>query len=232
MKISILFDNRSVSCEFIPMWGFSCFIHEHNLLFDTGSSYKILKHNMQKLSVNKNNIKWLFLSHFHWDHIGGAIEICLEKRELEVFIISSFSKRFMESLKSNHCKVKILDEASKFHKCCISTGMMKGIVPEQGLIILHDKGPILITGCAHPGIVNMVKRTISLTGKKLLGVIGGFHLLSFSLDEILDIVYSLDEMVEGFLAPCHCTGDEAIDIFRRTLKDKFLEIKCGTEIIV
>ena len=109
--------------------------------------------------------------------------------------------------------------------------MMKGVVPEQGLVVLHDKGPILITGCAHPGIVNMAQKTISLSGRKLFGIIGGFHLLFLSLDEILNIVYLLDEMVEGFIAPCHCTGDEAINLFRR-LKDKFLEIKCGTEIIV
>jgi len=226
-----VFENRSASADFVPMWGFSCFIDELGIMFDTGSNYRILKHNMKMLNIPIENVSSLFLSHFHWDHVGGALDFCMDTRSLDVFLLSSFSPRFIESLKLSGCKTHVIDTPTKLCSC-VSTGILDGIVPEHGLIVPTHKGPILITGCAHPGIITMTERAMELTKERLFGVIGGFHLLNSAPKEILEIAYYLNEVVTGFVAPCHCTGETAISILKQRLKDKFVEVRCGTEVLI
>ena len=72
-SITIIYDNTSVSEQFIPDWGFSCLIEFENrkILFDAGANGKILIQNMEKLDINPKEISDVFLSHTHFDHIGG-----------------------------------------------------------------------------------------------------------------------------------------------------------------
>jgi len=226
-----VFENRSTSPDFVPMWGFACFIEELGIMFDTGSNYKILKHNMKMLNIYHEKISSLFLSHFHWDHTGGALDLCMDTGNLDVFLLSSFSSRFVESLKLSGCKTHTIDAPTRLCTC-ISTGILDGVVPEHGLIVPTPEGFVLITGCAHPGIIAMVERAMELTKERLFGILGGFHLFNATPHEILEIAYYLDEVTTGFVAPCHCTGENALSIFRQRLKGKFLEVKCGTEVLI
>ncbi len=213
------------------MWGFSCFIDELGIMFDTGSNYRILRYNMKMLKISADKVSCLFLSHFHWDHVGGALDFCMDTGNLDVFLLSSFSLRFMESLKLSGCKTHIVDNPTKLCSC-ISTGILDGIVPEHGLIVPSKKGYILITGCAHPGIVTMAERAINLVKERLFGILGGFHLLNATEEEVVEIADYLNEITTGFIAPCHCTGSEAISVFKERLKNKFLDVRCGTEVII
>jgi 7,8-dihydropterin-6-yl-methyl-4-(beta-D-ribofuranosyl)aminobenzene 5'-phosphate synthase len=82
---------------------------------------------------------------------------------------------------------------------------------DQALILdLDDKGLIIVTGCAHSGIVNIAKHSQSLLASKpIYGVIGGFHLSNASDERIAKTVEELMKLNIKHIAPCHCTGKKA-----------------------
>lgn len=88
---------------------------------------------------------------------------------------------------------------------------------ELNLVIEDENGLILITGCAHRGIANIVKGVLDDFNKKIKVLLGGFHLYNSSLKKIEKIVNFFNEVQIEKIIPCHCTGDKAIIIF----KDKF-----------
>jgi metal-dependent hydrolase (beta-lactamase superfamily II) len=73
-----------------------------------------------------------------------------------------------------------------------------------------DVGLIVLTGCAHAGIVNTIQHGLSRTGAtRLHAVIGGFYLVRASIDRIRRTVEALQTLQPEVLAPLHCTGDRA-----------------------
>ena len=92
------------------------------------------------------------------------------------------------------------------------------------------EGPILITGCAHPGIVEMVKVTVGIVGEPMYLVLGGFHLLEKKTTEVRAITAKLKQLGVKQIGPCHCTGDRAITIFAEVFGESFIDVKTGTKI--
>ena len=90
-------------------------------------------------------------------------------------------------------------------------GRIQDDVPEDGaLIMVTDKGSIILTGCGHAGIVNIGEDTQKLThGAPVLAVIGGLHLFAKS-DKVVDWTgQRLKRMGVKYLLAAHCTGIEA-----------------------
>ena len=105
-----------------------------------------------------------------------------------------------------------------------STGLMGTRIPEQALIVQTDGGLIIITGCAHPGVVEIVKRAREHAAREVLLVMGGFHLDGRDTAYIQAVASELFELTR-FVSPCHCSGDEARELFSRTFGDRYIE--CG-----
>jgi len=90
------------------------------------------------------------------------------------------------------------------------------------LIIDSRKGLIIITGCAHPGIVNIVKKAKELIKRdKVYLVLGGFHHPSLSC------IKEFKELQVEKVAPSHCTGDLVREAFRKEYKENFIESGVG-----
>ncbi len=79
-------------------------------------------------------------------------------------------------------------------------------IDEQGLILESDMGAVLLTGCAHPGIVSMVERAAELSNKDLFMVMGGFHMMGASRERLEWTTSRLKEMGIEIIAPMHCTS--------------------------
>ena len=97
-------------------------------------------------------------------------------------------------------------------------------------MINTDKGIILITGCAHPGILKIAECAKDYTKQEILLAIGGFHLEWSTSSKIQKIINHLKQLPVQYAAPAHCTGDKARDMFRRHFKDNYIETGAGRAI--
>jgi len=103
------------------------------------------------------------------------------------------------------------------------------IPDEQAVFLVQKRGVIVITGCSHPGIVNIVTHAKKSTGSKVLMVIGGFHLGGGSQDRIRKTMDHLKNLGVDRIAPLHCTGFEAM----KNISDRFVGFElmpAGSEI--
>jgi 7,8-dihydropterin-6-yl-methyl-4-(beta-D-ribofuranosyl)aminobenzene 5'-phosphate synthase len=101
---------------------------------------------------------------------------------------------------------------------------------EQALVVDTVAGLVVTTGCAHPDIVEMAKAVQAYLGKEIYLLMGGFHLLGQSESKLHGTLQALRDLGVRKIAPNHCTGDEAIALFRETWGSAFVEGGCGAVI--
>ena len=93
------------------------------------------------------------------------------------------------------------------------------LLDDQALIVNMKEGLVIIAGCAHSGIVNTIFHSQKLTNReKIIGVIGGFHLVESDPETIKAVLEILNTLNPTVLAPCHCTGFLAQKIFSDNLE--------------
>jgi 7,8-dihydropterin-6-yl-methyl-4-(beta-D-ribofuranosyl)aminobenzene 5'-phosphate synthase len=102
---------------------------------------------------------------------------------------------------------------------------------EQAIVIkVKGKGLVVLSGCAHVGIVNTVKHAQKITGtNKIHAVMGGFHLANAKPEIILNTVADMRAMKPDYIIPTHCTGFEAILAFGREMPNGFILNTAGTQ---
>ncbi len=100
-------------------------------------------------------------------------------------------------------------------------------------IHLPDVGLVVVTGCAHAGIVNTIRHGLALTGAtRLRAVIGGFHLIRATPDRIQQTIEALDALQPELLVPIHCTGDRAVAELARAFGERVRYAYVGSELRV
>jgi 7,8-dihydropterin-6-yl-methyl-4-(beta-D-ribofuranosyl)aminobenzene 5'-phosphate synthase len=101
---------------------------------------------------------------------------------------------------------------------------------EQAIFVnVKDKGLIVLSGCAHAGIVNTIHHARKISGiSKVHAVIGGFHLINAKPEIIQKTISDIEAIDPDFIAPAHCTGFEAIVAISRNMPDKFILNTAGT----
>jgi len=96
---------------------------------------------------------------------------------------------------------------------------------------LGDRGLIVITGCAHAGVVNTVKHAREITGEERIhAAIGGFHLTGASREVVEATISEIEALSPSLVVPMHCTGFEAKCAFAREMPDRFALSSVGTRI--
>ena len=221
MRFSIVFDNYRANEKLESFWGFSCMIND-DFLFDTGSNGRALVRNMVKMGFDIEKLKYLFISHPHWDHIGGIDSIVDINRNLILFLPDSLSSLYIKDLKTLSKEVKVINEyPRKLFENFYTTGVLHP-VGEQSLVINEEEFGIVIVGCSHPGITNIVKRAKEILNKPIIYALGGFHLFRSSKEEIMEIVKEMKNLGVEYVTPTHCTGDLAIEMFKEEYKDNYI----------
>ncbi len=217
--MKILFDNYNHNKCCKSLWGFSVYLEQYKLLFDTGSNGRVLLENIKQLDVDIKEIKYIFITHSHWDHIGGLDSILELNNDITLFVPVSLSKHLITDLKSMVEEVVICtDKPQKLFDNIYTTGLIGKKMPEQSLVI-DDVYPKVITGCGHMGIDKITKVAKDVIQKDIKFAIGGFHLLNSDKSIILGVIERIRALGVQKVLATHCTGDEAIEVF----KDKFGE---------
>jgi len=223
--ITILYNNVPGRTDCITDWGFACLVKskEKTLLFDTGEDGSILLHNMKCMNVDPGSIDVVVLSHIHSDHAGGLAEFLKHKNDVVVYVPASFPLHFKRAVKEAGATVEEICNARQLCHDVYTTGEMGPGIREQALIVTSSKGIIIITGCAHPGIVNIVRKAQEQHNDDVYLITGGFHLSSRSSGEIDTIVSRLRNLGVEKVAPSHCTGTHARKVFRGIWKNNFID---------
>jgi 7,8-dihydropterin-6-yl-methyl-4-(beta-D-ribofuranosyl)aminobenzene 5'-phosphate synthase len=107
-------------------------------------------------------------------------------------------------------------------------------VGEQAVVMnAKGKGLVVLSACAHRGIVNTVKHAQKMTGiEKVHAVIGGFHLTGAKPELIGKTVADVKAMRPDYIVPTHCTGFEAITAFAREMPEQFILNTAGTRYVI
>ena len=234
VNITVIYDNNLFKEGLETAWGFSCLITgtEKTILFDTGGDGTILLENMTKLGIEPNTIELVVLSHEHWDHVGGMEMFLAENHDVNVYLPVSFPQDFKEMVTASGAEVIEANEPAEICTGVYSTGQLGTSIKEQGLIIRTDAGLILITGCAHPGIVEMIQKTKEIFDEQILFVMGGFHLSATSNRRIEEIIAAFKGFEVEYASPCHCSGDNARALFAQHYGEKYLDLGAGRVVAV
>jgi 7,8-dihydropterin-6-yl-methyl-4-(beta-D-ribofuranosyl)aminobenzene 5'-phosphate synthase len=229
LTITVVYDNNPYKEELETSWGFSCVIKgaEKTILFDTGEYGSLLLDNMRKLAIEPNSIETIVLSHIHGDHTGGLDDFLKEKNDVEVYVLKSFPEKFKEKVRGYGSKVIEVERDCKICENVYSTGQLGRFVKEQSLIIKMDKGLIVITGCAHPGIIKILNRAKGILKEDIFVVVGGFHLEWAMKGRIKKTISAFKKLAVRYAGPCHCGGNKAKALFEKHFGENYINIGAG-----
>ncbi|MDP7982910.1 MAG: MBL fold metallo-hydrolase [Conexivisphaerales archaeon] len=166
-----------------------------------------------------DGLSFAFLSHAHGDHCGGLPAVARANPGMRVYVPAGAARCVPEGLKAAE-----VEEPAELAPDFLSTGTIRSFpLDEQSAVVRVGGGNALLVGCSHPGIGKIAELARSRFGEVFF-VIGGFHQPS---EGQLQRVFS----VAKFLAPAHCSGEEAK---RRTreLGERYVEVRTGTSIIL
>jgi 7,8-dihydropterin-6-yl-methyl-4-(beta-D-ribofuranosyl)aminobenzene 5'-phosphate synthase len=195
-------------------WGFACWVEteETTVLFDTGGDGAALMHNLEELDLDPLVIDAVVLSHAHGDHTGGLGALLGTGIKPTVYVPASFSPAFKSEVR-RHTDLVEVGEAMTVAPGMRTTGELGTGIREQALAVETSDGLVVITGCAHPGVDRMVRYAHERLDGQIELVVGGFHLGGASRRRVEGIIDDFRQLGVHRVAPCHCTGDAARQLF-------------------
>jgi metal-dependent hydrolase (beta-lactamase superfamily II)/CubicO group peptidase (beta-lactamase class C family) len=241
LRITILYDNIAYDPRLKTEWGFAALVEygNANLLFDTGGDGQTLLGNLQILGIDPTLVEAVVLSHSHADHTAGLTGLDLDASRPIVYLLSSFPKQLKDQIGSLTTAVEATP-GQPIAQGIFTTGQIPNSadvgqappIAEQALVIRTATGLVVMTGCAHPGIVNVVRHAKELFGDPVRLVVGGFHLLDASASDIKRIISEFRALGVQQVAPTHCTGEQAIAMFAEEYGDDHIPTGAGHVIVV
>ena len=239
------------------------------VLFDTGQEGGTLLRNLRILGLGLKGVEAIAVSHRHYDHTGGLIEVLREVSgrvpviahphlftpsmyvgggDVSLSIGAPFTRGDVAAAGGELLLVKSpiqvvpgvwwlgeIERVTDFEEPPKGFYRVEGgeVVPDEipddtGLAIdIEGLGLVVISGCSHSGIVNIVEQALRVTGSELYAVMGGLHLVTASRERIERTVGKLRELGAREAWVGHCTGLRAEAAFLEAFKEGFRKIHSG-----
>ncbi len=233
----------------------------HKVLMDTGASAKILD-NAEKLGVSLLMADTVIVSHGHYDHAGGLLSFGEINKKAVIYMQKSalgdyyhgeryigIDKRIaqMGNIRMIEGREDIDQELSVFAgitgrrfwprsnlELSVRIGgknIQDEFVHEQCLVIREEKN-VLVSGCAHNGILNILDKYREEYGGYPDAVISGFHMMKKTDDTEQEkrMIQSVAEELaqkDIIFYTGHCTGQKAIDMMKPIMQDQLVQLHCG-----
>lgn len=209
--------------------------YDLKLLFDCGSTDAFIK-NAYKLEIDLTTVTDIVLSHSHFDHIGGLLRLQFLYQKFKHIGIEFQPKNIIahpdvfrpteSNILDNDAYRLTKEEVDKFFNLMLTTTPMPitqslmylGQIPtpkvvsidyspdESALAYKSKDGLVIISGCSHCGIDNIIEHAKYVTGESRVNtVIGGLYLINKEPDDIKKLgEYLLSQNIQRIF-PCHCT---------------------------
>ncbi len=103
---------------------------------------------------------------------------------------------------------------------------------EISLSVKTEKGLIVIVGCSHVGVVNILETIKERTGINIYGVIGGTHLVSADKEKLGKVISYLKQENIKLIGTSHCTGEKGEIILKECFSDEFFNNNTGNILII
>jgi 7,8-dihydropterin-6-yl-methyl-4-(beta-D-ribofuranosyl)aminobenzene 5'-phosphate synthase len=234
-SITIVYNHEGAAAgDLVKRGGFSAFVQleDRSLVFDAGGEASVILENLHSLGFDDFESEALVISHNHWDHVfglpgvvGGARNTC------PVYVAASPA----EGIKQQFPRAEVIavNGPKQIAPAVWLTGpleieFMGAPLSEQALILEHPDGLQVLVGCSHPGIVAIVKRAREMFPETPIAFVGGgFHLRSTGEVEIRKIADALERLGVRKIGPSHCTGPQAVTIFREQWGEYFVSFDLG-----
>lgn len=237
---------------------------KHRILMDTGAGERTLA-NAHRLGIDLSRVDTVILSHGHYDHSGGLTAfrkinqdavIYMQRSALldyyhgEQYIGVDKAAGQMLNIKLLSGGMEIDEEISVFTDITgrrfwpqsnigltvrIDGKDVQDEFAHEQCLVVHREKKLLLSGCAHNGILNVLDRYQEVYGGVPDIVISGFHMTrkgDYTEQETEMIRQTAEELrhMNTIFYTGHCTGQRAIDIMRSIMGDQLVQIHCGMEI--
>ena len=253
--------------------GWSVYIEsdQGNFLFDTGQGKGIIN-NARHFKKDLSTIQGIMISHHHYDHTGGLLDVLEQTGKVNVYshpelfknsyvvdegkeknIGIPFRREILESrgaqfrFNTGFCEIipnlmlsgEILrltefEKSSKRFLLKTGEGYTQDLIfDDQTLIVNTEEGLIIILGCSHSGMINIINHIIDKTGKNhIRTIIGGTHLGPASEETKEKTIQALKKFDIEKIGVSHCTGLETSMRLFQEFGNRFFFCNVGTEIKV
>jgi len=234
VTVKVIYDNYIKMPGMTPDWGYSILIEglESEILFDTGTKPDLFESNLKKMNIDASKVDFLVLSHDHGDHTGGIPSFAKMKSDIPLIIPHSFSGSFMKEMVGLGLKPVLVKEPAPICENLFTSGVFDFQIAEHALVLNTKKGLVVMTGCAHPGIINMLKQIRSSFDKDVYMVFGGFHLMNKSEKEMDAIIAEMKALGVKKCGATHCTGDMQMKMFRDSFGEDYFDLGAGNIIVI
>ncbi len=230
IKITNIYDDYVFDDRLETDHGISCLIEglEKTILFDTGQHPEIFKRNIEKLGIDISKVDLVILSHSHYDHAGGFPYIAKVRNGLPVYIPDSFLNEFIKNNPDYDRSLIIpVKEGIEIFTGTYSTGEAGSDRKEHSVLFKTEKGLVIVTGCAHQGLIEIIESVKSQFSENIFLLVGGFHLCNMKEPEFRTVINKVKDLKIKYIAPSHCTGKEAIKCFTEIFQETFIKTGAG-----
>lgn len=231
MKIRLLCENTAADMVWLAEWGFSALIEFDggSVLFDTGFS-DVWQRNADHAGIDLEQVDAVAISHFHRDHTRGLLHHRFKTRKKLIAhprVLSAVLKTDKQQVKQDYADIQAVMQrdfeivasaeahefapgawflgevprVTSFEAGCFEDDAMED---DTALAFQTPKGAVVVSGCSHAGICNICEHAKQVTGQRLHGVIGGFHLMKAEKPPVDETIAYFKAEAPEVLLPMHC----------------------------